>query len=69
MYRETNQVLVTGVNLKYKRVDDEEMVRRSVMNDEDELRTVIRTGRIQSVMSDRPSEAMRVVRQETTAAA
>ena len=28
VYRETNQVLVAGVNLKYKRVDDEEMVRR-----------------------------------------
>jgi len=40
-----------------------------VLNDEDKLRTVIRTGPIQSVMSDRPSEAMRVVRQETTAAA
>ena len=28
VYRDTNQVLVAGVNLKYKRVDDEEMVRR-----------------------------------------
>ena len=28
VYRKTNQVLVAGVNLKYKRVDDEEMVRR-----------------------------------------
>ena len=28
VYRKTNQVLVAGVNLKYKKVDDEEMVRR-----------------------------------------
>jgi glycerophosphoryl diester phosphodiesterase len=40
-----------------------------VVNDEDELRAVVRTGPIQGVMSDRPSEAMRVVRQETDAAA
>ena len=28
VFRKTNQVLVAGVNLKYKKVDDEEMVRR-----------------------------------------
>ena len=28
VYRKTNHVLVAGVNLKYKKVDDEEMVRR-----------------------------------------
>ena len=28
VYRDKNQVLVAGVNLKYKKVDDEEMVRR-----------------------------------------
>ena len=28
VYRDTNKVLVAGVNLKYKQVDDEEMVRR-----------------------------------------
>jgi len=28
VFRKTNQVLIAGVNLKYKKVDDEEMVRR-----------------------------------------
>ena len=40
-----------------------------VLNDEDKLRTIVQTGPIQGVMSDRPSEAMRVFRQETAAAA
>ena len=68
-------ILVVVFSNRYLQGMIEHLARRGlhtnywVVNDEDELRAVVRTGPIQGVMSDRPSEAIRVVRQETAAAA
>ena len=39
-----------------------------VVNDEDEVRRIVRNGPARGVMSDRPSEVMRIIKEETAAA-